>query len=176
MLLEHFKRANMDIRNLYGVKLAAIGSATAERMKSFGLVADLVPETYSGAALGKALAAQGGRVLLVRAKEGSPELTEALKEAGMEYADIPLYRTFLAEEDISWLKDGSIDYITFTSASTVHGFMQRTKGRIHGLAVCIGEATERAAKSYGMETVTAKTASIASMTELILSLSQPQKM
>lgn len=170
MLLEHFKRAKIDIRNLYGVKLAAIGSATAERMKSFGLVVDLVPETYSGAALGKALAAQGGRVLLARAKEGSPELTEALKEAGMEYTDIPLYKTFFAKEDMSWLEDGSIDYITFTSASTVHGFMQRTKGRIHGLAVCIGAATERAAHSYGMETVTAKTASIASMTELILSL------
>ena len=175
MFLEHFKRANMDIRILYGVKLAAIGSATAKRMKSFGLMPDLVPETYSGAALGKALAAQGGRVLLARAKEGSLELTEVLKKAGMEYSDIPLYKTFLAEEDISWLKDGSIDYITFTSASTVHGFIQRTKGRIHGLAVCIGEATERVARSYGMETVTAKMASIASMTELILSLSQPKK-
>ncbi len=175
MLLEHFKRTSFDIRNLHGVRLAAIGSATAERMKEFGLIPDLVPETYSGAALGKALAAQGGHVLLARAKEGSLELTEALEKAGMEYSDIPLYQTFLAEEDISWLKDGSIDYITFTSASAVHGFMQRTKGRIHGLAVCIGKATEQAAQSYGMETVTAKTASIASMTELLLSLSQKEK-
>ncbi|WP_207204888.1 uroporphyrinogen-III synthase [Clostridium minihomine] len=65
----------MDTRGLNGVRLAAIGSATARALEGKGLLADDVPMEYSAARLGEGLAKrveQGGLVLLARAKIQRP--------------------------------------------------------------------------------------------------------
>lgn len=173
-LLEHMKAVRFDVRRLYGLKLAAIGSATAAELQSHGLQPDLVPAEYSAAALGKALAGEGGRVLIIRAREGSEDLTGALTAAGVPYDDIALYETRGAHTPVGILDDSEIDYIAFTSASTVHGFARMAGDRDYSAfkAVCIGAATEKAARAYGMCTYTAREASIASMTELMVELSK----
>ena len=117
-----------DARHLCGVKLAAIGPGTAKALADRGLTADLVPGTYDAAHLGGALAdAARGKVLLLRAAEGSAALTDALARKGIAYDDIAVYQTLylfpytraLRKE----LEAGKIDAVTFTSASTVRGFL-----------------------------------------------------
>ena len=76
----------------WGVKLAAIGPGTARALAAHGLRADYVPEVYDAAHLGAGLPA-AGRVLILRAEEGSPALTEALEGRNIAYDDMATYRT-----------------------------------------------------------------------------------
>lgn len=65
------RKMTMDTRGLNGVRLAAVGSATARALEGKGLLADDVPKECSAARLGEGLAKrveQGGLVLLARAK------------------------------------------------------------------------------------------------------------
>lgn len=65
------------------------------------------------------------------------------------------------------LKQNEIDYVTFTSASSVRGFVTAMQGiDFTGITgICIGEQTNAEAKKYGIQTVVAKDASIDSMVE-----------
>lgn len=156
-----------DARALGGVKLAAIGRGTARALEEYGLRADLIPEVYDAAHLGWALAQQatGERVLILRAQEGSPELTRALDQGGIAWEDIPVYTTQYdnpyAPQLRQALEAGELDLVTFTSASTVKGFVASIGpdadcSRITG--VCIGPQTAQAARDCGLAVVVAERA------------------
>lgn len=163
-----------DARALGGVKLAAIGPATGKALEAHGLTADLIPEIYDAAHLGKSLAeTAAGRVLLLRAAEGSPALTDALKAAGTDFGDIPVYRTICDNLRSAQLREeleaGRFDYVTFTSASTVKGFVSAVGedadfSRFLGL--CIGKQTAREAGKYHIAARIAEKASIDALVEL----------
>lgn len=172
-----------DIRRIFispaEVKIAAIGQATERALKEHGILADLVPAVYCAANLGKELAAaadEGSKVTVVRAAAGSEELLPPLLDAGIEAVDIPLYKTVyetheqMKEKIVSLFEAGEIDAVTFTSASTVEGFVNAIHpidyGKIH--AVCIGEQTAEKARKYGMQIQVSAKASIDSMVELML--------
>lgn len=173
---EALERLGKDARHLGGVKLAAIGAGTATALAEHGLRADLVPEIYDAAHLGAALAQEGGgRVLILRAKEGSKALTQALCDAKMDYTDCPLYRTVYDHPQSAALRArveaGEFDYVTFTSASTVKGFvstvgMDADLRRVTGL--CIGAQTAAEAQKHGISVKTARKATIDSLIELAM--------
>ena len=78
------------------LRFAAIGPGTAEQLRKQGFYADLMPQEYYAANLGRALAQQmqpGERLLLPRAKMGSQELTDILQQQGIHCTDLPLYDT-----------------------------------------------------------------------------------
>ena len=172
----------MDMRNLIPVggelKIAAIGNGTARELKKFGLRADLVPKVFDAGNLGAAIAKEaesGSEILIARARIGSEELIPPLKEAGLVVKDIPIYDTIyevhenLREQVYQAFEKKEIDGVTFTSASTVKGF-------VHGFpdvdftkinAVCIGRQTASEAEKYGMKISISKEASMDSMMELI---------
>lgn len=182
IFFDRLSEADRDLRDLLcrraAVKVAAIGSATAAEIRSYGLKADIVPQTYCAMELGKVLAqaAQpGSQVLIVRASEGSLELIPPLEKAGLAVTDAALYDTCsqvhdsLRERLEAACLDGQIDAVTFTSASTVRGFAE-TMGAIDYRAVhavCIGEQTAAEAQRYGMDVVIAEQATITSMTDKI---------
>lgn len=169
-----------DARALGGVKLAAIGSATAKALEDCGLTADLVPAVYDGAHLGAALAEQaGGRVLLLRAEIGSPVLTERLEQAGVSYDDIAVYRTHYGSPHSpqlrSALEAGELDYVTFTSASTVKGFAAAAGegADFSGIVgLCIGEQTAAEARRHGIPVRVAEAATIDALTALACAVSK----
>jgi uroporphyrinogen III methyltransferase/synthase len=158
----------IDIRSLAGLKFAAIGSATQKAIEEKGVFVDLVPEKYDGRALGEALARklldeeevteEKQVVLIPRARIGTEDVLKPLEEAGILYEDLPIYDTVEASEtDISWYDD-SVDYVAFTSASTVRGFVKMAGDIDHTKvkAVCIGEQTAQEARKYGMQTSVAE--------------------
>lgn len=165
-----------DARALGGVKLAAIGPATGKALETHGLTADLIPAVCNAAHMGGALAeTAAGRALLLRAEEGSPALTDALAAAGVPYDDIAVYRTIydnprslaLREE----LEAGRFDYVTFTSASTVKGFVSAIGedadfSRFTGL--CIGKQTAGEAEKHHISVKTVGKATIDALVELAL--------
>lgn len=162
-------RQGRDLRALYGCRFAVIGKGTEAALAKLGVRADLCPARYDGAHLARALVAAakpGDRVLLLRAKEGSPSLPDALRAAGLPFADVPVYETVYREEGAEALRAllaaGRLYAATFTSASTVTGFVRVCGGApLSGFtAVCIGEQTAKAARAHGMRVQTAKNATI----------------
>ena len=163
-----------DARHLGAVRLAAIGSGTARALAGHGLTADLIPSVYDAAHLGAELAEQAdGRVLILRAEIGSTALTEALEKGNMAYDDIPVYRTVYenprSEELRGMLEAGELTYVTFTSASTVKGFVSSVGegadfSQITGL--CIGEQTAAEARKHGIAVKIAPKATIDALVDL----------
>ncbi len=162
-----------DIRFLNSVKFAVIGPATGRALSSRGILADLMPEPYTGEALGKALAGRLGpedMLLLPRARIGTETLLAPLKEAGIPYEELPVYDTVEGGAAELTLLPG--DIVTFTSASTVRGFVKMFPDldytAVTGL--CIGEQTAAEAEKYGIRTVVSERADIEAMVEKLLEL------
>lgn len=175
ILFKSLENRGWDCRGLGNLKVAAIGSGTAKALKNYGILADFVPEIYDAAHLGQGLAKLcTGKVLILRAELGSPELTAPLAQAGVGFDDIPTYRTVYENprsQDLrKKLEEGKIDLVTFTSASTVKGFVSSVGEDLdfsRVLGVCIGAQTEREAKKYKIRTKVAKKATIDSLIECI---------
>ena len=166
------RAAGRDARALSGLTLAAIGPKTARAMERFGVTADLVPETYDSDHLAKALETVEGPVLLCRASRGSTALPEMLERKGIPFADVPVYDTVYAApapQKVDALL-GETLLVTFTSASTVRGFVESLPGRDlkNVIGCCIGKQTEAEAKKYGLATVVSQEATMESLVECIL--------
>lgn len=84
-----------DVRRLAGVRLAAIGPATAEALAQYSLRAELVPPEFRAESLAAALAGRvsGQRVLLARASRGRELLAEELRAAGAQVDQITVYES-----------------------------------------------------------------------------------
>jgi len=119
-----------DIRRLAGIRLAAIGPATAAKLRDYGLNVDLVAPEYRSEALAQALitaGVRGKKVFLARAQKGRPVLAEKLRAAGARVEEVPLYRVAvpaltpirqeLARQTRQLLQEKRVHAITFTSPS-----------------------------------------------------------
>jgi uroporphyrinogen III methyltransferase / synthase len=139
-----------DARALASVTVAAIGPGTARALKEGGIVADVVPDRAVAEGLVEALAGLDvRRALVVRAREGRDVLPDALRERGAEVDVVALYETVAEPLDASAV--AGVDYVTFTSASTVRFFLDAV-GRLDGpRLVSIGPATTAALREAGLE-------------------------
>lgn len=174
-LMELLERTDRDVRTLGAVRLAAIGPGTAAELRKHGLRADLIPAVYDGAHLGQALcgAKPGGRVLILRAQWGTRALTDALDAGGVSYDDVRCYETVYTADNTAAVRallvPGTV--VTFTSASTVTGFVSALGEDSDFSAVtaaCIGRQTEAEAQTYGLRTVTAEQATIDALVRCIV--------
>ncbi len=177
VFFDQLKKFGVDIRRLAHLKIAAIGEGTRKALQERGLLVDLMPEVYDGASLGAALAAACGkdeRILLPRAEAGSEEILEKLE--GFSVDDVPTYRTVYQKQEYidegALFEKGGVDCAVFTSASTVRGFAEATKGLDYSKvkAACIGKQTKAAADALGMETYMSEKATIDSLVQLVAEL------
>ena len=154
-------KAGKDARALGYAKIAAIGSATAEKLKQYGIVADVIPQEYRAEGVIEAMKGKlppHAKILLPRAEEAREILPEKLREMGAEVEVAPAYRTVCGDVDsealVSELINGEIDVVTFTSSSTVKNLVNII-GSVDFLkdvkTACIGPVTADTAKSLGIE-------------------------
>ena len=162
-----------DARALGTVKLAAIGPGTAKALAAHGLQADYVPEVYDAAHLGEGLPATG-KVLALRAEEGSPALTEALARRNIACDDVASYRTVYhnpRSQELREAVEGTEGLlVTFTSASTVKGFVSSVgedANFSHMVGMCIGAQTAAEAQKYSIPVRVAREATMDALVELI---------
>jgi len=135
-LLRRLFERGEDARKLGGVRLAAMGSGTADRLAEYHLHADLVPEEFVAESLAQALAdeAAGGTVLLVRASRGREVLAAALEEVSATVEQVVAYGSVDVEqpdpEVADALEDGRIHWIAVSSSSAA-----RALYRLYGQAL-----------------------------------------
>ena len=160
-----------DMRSLHGLQLCAIGPATAERLRSKGLIADVVPADFRAEGLLEALHEKvqaGQKVLLPRAAGSREVLPEGLRRLGAQVDEINLYESVAPEEidaeTLQAILSSPIDLITFTSSSTVANFVGLVgKDRAAQLAAripaaCIGPITAATARENGFTVAVEATA------------------
>ena len=141
-------------------KVAAVGSATAASIaQELDLVVDLLPDEYVAESLAASLqVGRGDHVFVPQSAIARPVLVKALRRAGAEVRAVAAYQTVVGNggDDLPrhfW--QGDVDVVLFTSASTVHNFVQRLKaesgdaGMLCDVTVaCIGPMTAEAARRH----------------------------
>ncbi len=155
--LEELRARRLDIRSLAGLKFAVIGEGTKAALEAAGIYADFVPSRYSSKDLAEEWIPglkREDKVLLLRAKEASAVLNEALSKAGIAYTDAALYRTVQDERKAEELNRilPEMDYVTLASASAVKAFaaMAEHPSEVAAKVICIGPVTENAAVKAGI--------------------------
>jgi len=149
-----------DARYLSDVKVAAIGSKTAERLSEFGIRADLIPIAFISEEIARALieaCPPGARVLVYRAQEARDVLPQMLEDADIHVDVVAAYKTTFADDPDFSEKVARADVLTFTSASTVDGFVEmigdaeRAREAARGkIIACIGPITGNEAVAAGL--------------------------
>ncbi|MFC2067411.1 uroporphyrinogen-III C-methyltransferase [Chloroflexota bacterium] len=150
-----------DSRALDGLKIGAIGPATAQSLEKRGITPDLIPEVYTSEGVVAGLNNQnvaGQRFLLPRSDIADRELEEGICRLGATVDNVIAYRTTPSTESISRVKQmissGNIDVITFTSSSTVSSLMAMIGKEpmvVNGVMIaCIGPKTAETAIKFGL--------------------------
>jgi uroporphyrinogen III methyltransferase/synthase len=127
---EAFYTLFKDARSLGGVRIAAIGPATAEKVRSYRFEVDLQPEKYVAEEIVKAFQAETTvenlKILLARAENAREVLATELTRLGAIVDEAIAYRTVPETEDVAGgiarFREEGADWITFTSSSTAENF------------------------------------------------------
>ena len=159
---EKLEEFGLDARAFAGVKVAAVGDATAAALVEFGIKPDLVP---TGEQSSEGLLAEWApyddvfdpidRVFLPRADIATDTLVAGLKDLGWAVDDVTAYRTVRAApppaETREALKGGGFDAVLFTSSSTVRNLVG-IAGKPHDTTIlaAIGPQTKATAEELGL--------------------------
>jgi uroporphyrinogen III methyltransferase/synthase len=149
-----------DAREIGAARIAAIGPATAQRLKEFHVHVDLQPEEFVAESLAREFRKEGGienlRVLLARAEKARDLLPRELTALGAIVDEGFAYRTVPETRDDNGarhrlLEEGA-DLITFTSSSTVENFLALGLPWPANMQVAsIGPVTSKTAREHGLE-------------------------
>jgi uroporphyrinogen-III synthase len=152
----------LSLTTVTGLKVAAVGEATATAARDAGLPVALVPETYVAESLAKSLAEQtrGKKVLFARASVARDVIPDALRAAGASVDVVDAYRNVMPASASVLLREvlkKGIAGAAFTSSSSV----THLAGAAHeaGIAfpfagvaaISIGPITSRTLRDLGWE-------------------------
>lgn len=146
------------------VSIAVVGKKTEAALTHYQIKADLIPTDYVAEGLVDALAgivSSGDRILLARGNLGRKVLNDELVRLGALVDDITVYETVCpksAKADLQkiLLAQTQIDYVTFTSSSTVSHYVEileqlQSDGiQFQPKIACIGPIAARTAKDFGL--------------------------
>jgi uroporphyrinogen III methyltransferase/synthase len=132
---EGLKKLGKDVRAFGKAKIACMGRSSAKVLEQFGIKADFVPTVFTSVQLAEQLATQVNlkdkKILLLSSKITTGQLADELKGSGVNVNEVGLYTTVPAENDagrlIEKIEKDQVDWITFTSPSTVRYFCDRIR-------------------------------------------------
>src|SRR5258706_3934664 len=161
-LLSRLVKLGKSVADLDHLKVAAIGSETAKRLAAAGVAVDIVPTRFQAEGILDSLNAamvRGKKILIPRAAKARDVLPETLRQRGATVDVVEAYRTVAPKIDLAdiqgKLQSGEIDWVTFTSSSTVSNFvllfggakLSQTLG--HAAIACIGPITADTVEEMG---------------------------
>ena len=159
-----------------GVRVAALGKASALTLRQRGWPVDLVPDEANAAALVAAFAAQwrpadaGVRILYPASSRALPTIAAGLTQLGAQVTQVEAYRTEGSALDLedcrAWIARGAVGAVTFASPSAVTE-LARALGEedferllASAAAVAIGRTTARELSARGHTAVVAESATL----------------
>jgi len=162
---DYFFKAFRDVRDLGSVRFAAVGPATANKLRELHIHVDLMPEVHTAEAAAKALLefqnVENISVLLPRAEEANPELPRLLEDQGAIVDDIAFYKTVPETADRTGaaeeFEEHGADWITFASGSAVRhfdarfGLAKRCEAQPGLKLASIGPETTKALNALGLQ-------------------------
>ncbi len=157
-----------------GIRVAAVGQATAQVLRQRDWHVDLVPDDANAAALVAAFAAdhnlQGVNVLFPASSRALPTIAAGLTQLGARVVQLEAYRTEAASLDVSdcraRISRNEIGAVTFASPSAVieleRALGKEDFGRLLDCApaVAIGPTTALELTERGRDAVVAQTATL----------------
>lgn len=168
--VEYFCRrlpANANLPS--GLKVCAIGPATAECCQAHAIKPDLLPKKAVAESIVEAMGNVAGQNILFPAAELAREtLAEGLSAKGANLERVTVYRNVLPEDEpgmlavgelVSLLESGSVDFATFTASSTVKNLAARlataspqsfAELMSRTTIACIGPITAGTARELGL--------------------------
>lgn len=156
---EMFYKLYDDARDIGGARIAAIGPATAQRVREFHLKVDLQPDEFVAEAVVREFKKEGDienlRILIARAEEARDLLPRELGALGAIVDVAVAYRTVAETSDRTEARSRLVaegaDMITFTSSSTVENFLALGLPWPAGMEVAsIGPITSKTARDRGL--------------------------
>lgn len=148
-----------DARDIGGVRIAAIGPATAARVNAFRLQVDIQPDKYVAeeiiSALEKETSVENLKILLARAEGARDVLPKELSRLGAIVDEVVAYRTVPESPEAAggitrYLESGA-DMVTFTSSSTAENFHALNLPPRDGVRFAsIGPVTSKTMHALGM--------------------------
>ena len=162
-LMQRVWETGLDLRAFFDVKIACIGTSTAETLTRYHLRADLVPDEYSSEGLAEKLleeTEEGDVILWPRANRGREVLTNRLREAGRQVHEIVVYHHVDADsfpaETIKLIESEELHWVGLSSPAIARHYahlMQNTafEGKRESVRiVAISEITAGAARESGL--------------------------
>jgi len=180
IFFDSLARCGKDARAFGNLHITAIGEGTKNALLARGLQADFVPDKYVGEELVSGLAPllnKDSRVLIPRSKNARIYVVEELSKI-CPVDEIQSYETIREDhatvDPLAMLENKEIDYITFTSSTTVQFFVEKI-GAAHidvinsAKAVSIGPQTSKKCLELGIDVdIEAETYTIQGMLDAIL--------
>ena len=150
--MDRLHERNLDVRQLSGIQIAAVGVKTESALRSHGIRVDIVPQVFSTEDLARSLGSSvaGKEVAIVRASRGDQKINDILESAGASVSQIVSY----LHQDVS-----DIDEMILQKAK---------RGEIDWVTVMSGESARNLSRCFGELPPSTKIASISPMTSKIL--------
>ncbi len=157
---EVFYRAFTDAREIGGVKIAAIGPATAQRVKEFRFQPDLQPREFVTESLIEAFEELGSldneKMLVIRPEKTRDLLPRALTKKGaivdeaIGYRNVPESLETDRTGALRRFREEGADLVTFASSSAVENFAALELPKRAGMKFAsMGPVTSRSMRSLG---------------------------
>ncbi|WP_099158669.1 uroporphyrinogen-III synthase [Virgibacillus ndiopensis] len=155
-------KTNYVFHDFINYQVAAVGEKTEEALQKHGVSVDFIPSTYNAEMMAKEFLFAypfAGPVLLVRGNRSRDVLPVEFRKKYITFDTIEVYETTYNYQSSNKLNDlfidPTIDFITFTSPSTVEAFIDlinSDENLINAkktVCVCIGTTTEQKANELG---------------------------
>src|SRR5882724_3144179 len=162
--MDALQKADYEKKDLQKIAIAAVGPQTAKEVEKYNLDVSFIPSKFTTADLAKELPnITGKKLLLPRSNIASTALQKQLLARGATVTNIPIYKTEYASSDLtnflSLIHNKQILCITFTSPSTVKGFIKnitdsKSQEKIFSVpVVSIGPVTTKALQKVGFKKI-----------------------
>ncbi|WP_404453707.1 uroporphyrinogen-III synthase [Oceanobacillus kapialis] len=139
--------------------IATVGEKTSIALQEYGYKANFTPKLYNANTMATDFLQEytnPGRILLIRGNRSRSVLPEEFRKHGIRFDTLEVYDThfnFARKKQLNQeLRENEIDYITFTSPSTVEAFCEMVDGIPKTVpCICIGSTTSKRAEELGFQ-------------------------
>lgn len=159
---ELLKKYGIDAKRIENKQLATVGHKTEKILRANGFKADFIPTIYDAEHMASEFLARyrpTEPILLIRGNLSRNVLPIEFSKLGIPFDCLELYKTEMNHDAKELLNrvliEEKLDYMTFTSPSTIDAFMQFAQDPFghDATCVCIGSTSEKRAKEAGFQRI-----------------------